>query len=120
MLQVAPGLAGRPIIPACGRVRRLAGGGVRQRRGRAILDEDVQRRHPVGRKEIEALVRILQEQLRAGQDGVVVGTWQIVYSRDHEAFLFEKCELGAYCEERPSVISVAGKVLDRGGPLLGD
>lgn len=74
----------------------------------------------MGRKEIEALIRILQEQLAAGRDSVVTGSWQILYNRDHEAFLFEKCELGAYCEERPSVISLTGKVLDRGGPILGD
>lgn len=74
----------------------------------------------MGRKEIEALIRILQEQLAAGRDSVVTGTWQILYSRDHDAFLFEKCELGTYCEERPSVISVSGKVVDRGGPILGE
>ena len=74
----------------------------------------------MGRKELEALISVLQEQLARGQDGVVMGTWQILFSRDHNAFLFEKCELGAYCEERPSVVSVDGKVLDRGGPLLGD
>ena len=73
----------------------------------------------MGRKELEALIRILQEQLTRN-DGVALGTWQIIYSRDHEAFLFEKCEIGGYCEERPAVVSVAGKVLDRGGPLLGD
>jgi hypothetical protein len=74
----------------------------------------------VGRKELEALIAVLQDQLARGQDGVVMGTWQILYSRDHDAFLFEKCELGGYCEERPSVVSVDGKVLDRGGPLLGE
>jgi hypothetical protein len=74
----------------------------------------------MGRKEIEALVKVLQEQLARGTDNLVVGTWQILYSRDHEAFLFEKCEIGGYCEERPAVISTAGKVLDKGGPLLGD
>jgi hypothetical protein len=74
----------------------------------------------MGRKEIEALIAVLQQQLKLKpQDSVVTGTWQIVYSRDHEAFLFEKCEMGGYCEERPSVISLTGKVLDRGGPLLG-
>ncbi len=72
----------------------------------------------MGRKELEALIRVLQEQLKTA-DGVAIGTWQIIYSRDHGAFLFEKCEIGAYCEERPAVVSVAGKVLDRGGPLLG-
>ena len=73
----------------------------------------------MGRKELEALIAVLQDQLKKGTDNVVVGTWQILFSRDHQAFLFEKCELGAYCEERPSVISLEGKVLDRGGPLLG-
>lgn len=74
----------------------------------------------MGRKELEALIAVLQQELKKGQDGVVVGTWQILYSRDHHAFLFEKCELGGYCEERPSVVSMDGKVLDRGGPLLGE
>jgi hypothetical protein len=74
----------------------------------------------MGRKELEALIAVLQQELKKGQDGVIIGTWQILYSRDHDAFLFEKCELGGYCEERPSVVSVSGKVLDRGGPLLGD
>jgi hypothetical protein len=74
----------------------------------------------MGRKELEALIAVLQQQLKLSpQESVVGGTWQILYSRDHNAFLFEKCEMGGYCEERPSVISVAGKVLDRGGPLLG-
>ncbi len=72
----------------------------------------------MGRKEIEALVRALQGQLEHWGDNVVVGTWTISYSRERGAFLFEKCELGGYCEERPSVISVGGEVLDRGGPLL--
>jgi hypothetical protein len=74
----------------------------------------------MGRKELEALITILQQQLAKGLDGVVVGSWQIVFSRDHQAFLFEKCEIGGYCEERPSVIGLNGKVLDKGGPLLGD
>jgi hypothetical protein len=75
----------------------------------------------VGRKEIEALIAVLQQQLKLSpQESVVTGTWQILYSRDHNAFLFEKCEMGGYCEERPSVISLTGNVLDRGGPLLGE
>ena len=74
----------------------------------------------MGRKELEALIAVLQQQLALGRDGVVVGSWQIGFSRDHNAFLFEKCELGGYCEERPSVIALDGKVLDRGGPLLGE
>lgn len=75
----------------------------------------------MGRKEIEALIAVLQQQLKlAPQDSVITGTWQILFSRDHHAFLFEKCEMGGYCEERPSVIALDGNVLDRGGPLLGD
>ncbi|MBF6600446.1 MAG: hypothetical protein IVW36_08050 [Dehalococcoidia bacterium] len=73
----------------------------------------------MSRKELEALIAVLQQQLAQGQDGVVVGSWQIVFNRDDGAFRFEKCELGAYCEERPSVVALDGKVLDRGGPLLG-
>ncbi|MBI5288727.1 MAG: hypothetical protein HY873_07110 [Chloroflexi bacterium] len=73
----------------------------------------------MGRKEIEALLKVLQEQLDHWKDNVILGTWTITYSRDHGAFLFEKCELGGYCEERPSVISTEGKLLDKGGPLLG-
>lgn len=74
----------------------------------------------MGRKEIEALVAVLQEQLAHWDDNIIVGTWSISYTRDFGAFQFDKCELGGYCEERPSVISTTGKVLDRGGPLLGD
>jgi 2',3'-cyclic-nucleotide 2'-phosphodiesterase (5'-nucleotidase family) len=72
----------------------------------------------VGRKEIEALVQVLRDQLEHWKDNVVVGTWTISFDRDRHAFLFEKCELGAYCEERPSVIALDGAVVDRGGPLL--
>jgi hypothetical protein len=74
----------------------------------------------MGRKELEALIAVLQQQLAQGRDGVVIGSWQIGFNREQNAFLFEKCEIGGYCEERPSVIGLDGKVLDRGGPLLGD
>ena len=74
----------------------------------------------MGRKELEALIAVLQQQLGKGTDGLIVGTWNILFSRDHNAFLFEKCEIGGYCEERPTVISLEGKVLDKGGPLLGN
>lgn len=73
----------------------------------------------VGRKELEALIVVLQQQLARGADSVITGTWSIAFSRDFNAFLFEKCEIGGYCEERPSVINLEGKILDRGGPLLG-
>ena len=74
----------------------------------------------MGRKELEALIAVLQQQLAQGRDGVVIGSWQIGFNREQNAFLFEKCEIGGYCEERPSVIGLDGNVLDRGGPLLGD
>ena len=59
----------------------------------------------MGRKELEALIAVLQQQLAKQQDGVVVGTWNIVYSRDHDAFLFEKCELGAPTAKSARVLS---------------
>ena len=74
----------------------------------------------MGRKEIEALVAVLQAQLKAGAGSIITGTWNITFSREFNAFQFEKCEIGGYCEERPSVISMEGKILDKGGPLLGD
>ncbi len=74
----------------------------------------------MGRKEIEALIAVLQQQLALGREGVIAGTWEITYSREREAFLFDKCEAGGYCAERPSVISMTGAVLDRGGPILDD
>jgi hypothetical protein len=74
----------------------------------------------MGRKEFEALVSILQAQLANANDNVITGSWTITFSKDFNAFMFEKCELGGYCEERPSVISLEGKILDRGGPLLGE
>ena len=74
----------------------------------------------MGRKQLEALIAVLQAQLAAGSDSIITGTWTISFSKDFNAFLFEKCELGGYCEERPSVISVDGNILDRGGPLLGE
>jgi hypothetical protein len=74
----------------------------------------------VGRKEIEALVAVLQQQLALGREGVVLGTWEIHYSRDRQAFLFEKCEAGGYCAERPSIVSLTGDLLDPGGPIIED
>jgi hypothetical protein len=74
----------------------------------------------MGRKELEALIAVLQSQLAEGADNVITGSWTIAFSREHNAFLFEKCEIGGYCEERPSVIDMNGTIVDRGGPLLGD
>lgn len=72
----------------------------------------------MGRREIEALITVLQQQLALGREGAVFGTWEILYSRDRGAFLFDKCEAGGYCAERPSVISLTGEVLDAGGPIV--
>jgi hypothetical protein len=72
----------------------------------------------MGREQLEALIKVLREQLDLGQEGVIIGTWEIKYDKEKKAFVFDKCEFGGYCEERPSVIRTDGKVLDRGGPLL--
>ena len=73
----------------------------------------------MGREQLEALVKVLQQQLAAGTNTVAAGTWDIRYDKERNAFYFDKCEFGGYCEERPAVISVTGEVLDPGGPLLG-
>ena len=72
----------------------------------------------MGREQLQALVSVLEEQLALGRDGVVGGTWEIRYDKEKSAFLFDKCEFGGYCEERPSIIALDGTVLDPGGPLL--
>ena len=72
----------------------------------------------MGKQELEALARVLQEQLALGREGVVTGAWEIRYDKERGAFLFDKCEFGGYCAERPSVIALDGAVLDPGGPLL--
>jgi hypothetical protein len=72
----------------------------------------------MGREQLEALVRILQQQLTAGPENVVVGSWSVRWDKDVGAFYFDKCEWGGYCEERPSVINLAGEVVDKGGPIL--
>ncbi|HEY8489563.1 MAG TPA: hypothetical protein VIO14_01090 [Dehalococcoidia bacterium] len=72
----------------------------------------------MGREQLEALIRVLQQQLEAGTDGVVLGTWTIRYDKERTAFYFDKCEYEGYCQERPAVIAVTGEVLDPGGPLF--
>lgn len=71
----------------------------------------------MGREQLEALARVIEEQLARGRDGVVVGTWEVRYDKERGAFLFDKCEFGGYCEERPSIIGLDGSVLDPGGPV---
>ena len=72
----------------------------------------------MGKEQLEALARIIGEELQKGPGNAVVGSWSIRYDRAREAFMFEKCEDGFYCEERPSVIDLKGNVLDPGGPIL--
>ncbi|KAA0240783.1 MAG: hypothetical protein HUU14_03875 [Dehalococcoidia bacterium] len=72
------------------------------------------------REEIAALIAILQAQLALGQENVIVGSWKIGFDRRRQAFTFDKCENDGYCEERPAVVSLAGEILDPGGPLFGD
>ena len=38
--------------------------------------------------------------------------------KERNAFTFNKCEDGVYCEERPAVITLGGEVIDKGGPLF--
>jgi hypothetical protein len=73
----------------------------------------------VGREQLEALARIIAEQLAAGPENVVVGSWSVRWDKDEQAFYFDKCEWGGYCEERPAKVALGGAVLDPGGPLLG-
>jgi hypothetical protein len=72
----------------------------------------------VGREQLAALARIIQDQLAAGTDNAIVGTWTIRYDGQRQVLYFEKCEDGTYCEERPAVIDLNGTVLDKGGPIL--
>jgi hypothetical protein len=72
----------------------------------------------MGTEQLEALARIINEQLGKGPGNAVVGTWTIRYDGERKVLYFEKCEDGAYCEERPAVISLDGNVVDPGGPLL--
>lgn len=72
----------------------------------------------MGKEELEALIRILQDQLARPEGNLALGAWHIHYDRRRRAFLFDKCEAEGYCEERPAVIAVDGEILDPGGPLL--
>ncbi|HZU77889.1 MAG TPA: hypothetical protein VFA70_14070 [Dehalococcoidia bacterium] len=73
----------------------------------------------MGREQLEALMKVLQRQLELGSASPALGTWDIRFDKERNAFYFDKCEFGGYCEERPAVISLEGEVLDPGGPLLG-
>ena len=72
----------------------------------------------MGKEQLEALARIIAEQLAEGPGNAVIGSWTIRYDDNRGVLYFEKCEDGVYCEERPAVIDLTGKVIDAGGPLL--
>ena len=72
----------------------------------------------MGREQLEALMRVLQEQLESPDQNLAIGTWSIHYDKGRAAFTFDKCENDGYCEERPAVIGINGAVLDKGGPLF--
>ena len=71
----------------------------------------------MGREQLAALLEILRQQLDT-PDTPLIGTWTIEYDKERRVFYFGKCEFGGYCEERPTVVSITGEVLDPGGPLL--
>jgi hypothetical protein len=72
----------------------------------------------MGKEQLEALARIIDAQLAQGPGNAVSGTWTIRYDGNRKVLYFEKCEDGAYCEERPATIDLEGNVLDPGGPLF--
>ena len=72
----------------------------------------------MGREQLSALAKIIEQQLAEGGDNAVVGTWTIRYDGKKSVLYFEKCEDGFYCEERPTVIDLQGNVIDKGGPIL--
>jgi hypothetical protein len=72
----------------------------------------------MGREQLAVLARIIEEQLTYGTESPIVGTWTIRFDGGSSLFYFDKCEFGEYCEERPAIISLAGEVIDRGGPIV--
>jgi len=72
----------------------------------------------MGKEQLAALMRVLEQQQALGSAGVIGGTWNIHFDQTMGAFLFEKCEFADYCEERPAIIALDGTVRDPGGPLL--
>lgn len=72
----------------------------------------------MGKEQLEALIAVLQQQLAEGTANPLIGTWTVEYNKEKQVFYFGKCEFGGYCEERPTVVSVAGELIDRGGPLF--
>jgi hypothetical protein len=74
----------------------------------------------MGKEQLLALMNVLQAQVEGGPSSPIIGTWVIHYDKGRQAFSFDKCEFGEYCEERPAIISLSGEVLDAGGPLFAD
>lgn len=72
----------------------------------------------MGREQLQALAKIIQDQLAEGPNNALTGSWTIRYDGVRKVLYFEKCEDGFYCEERPAVVDLEGNVLDRGGPIL--
>ena len=72
----------------------------------------------MGKKEIAALIEILQRENERNTESHVLGSWTISFDKAKGSFQFDKCENDGYCEERPSVIALDGAVLDPGGPLF--
>ena len=72
----------------------------------------------MGKEQLLALARIIEEQVALGVGNAVTGSWTIRYDGEKQVLYFEKCEDGVYCEERPAVIDLSGQVLDAGGPIL--
>jgi hypothetical protein len=73
----------------------------------------------MGKEQLAALAEIIKRQLDDGAETPLIGTWTVEFNKDKQVFYFGKCEFGGYCEERPTVVSLSGEVVDRGGPLLG-
>lgn len=72
----------------------------------------------MGKEQLAALARIIEQQLQEGPNNAVVGSWTIRFDGKRNVLYFEKCEDGFYCEERPAVIDLEGNVIDKGGPIL--
>ena len=72
----------------------------------------------MGRDEIAALIAILTAEREKGPSSPAIGTWKIQFDKKRGAFIFDKGENDGYCEERPAVIGLDGRILDPGVPLV--
>jgi hypothetical protein len=72
----------------------------------------------MGKEQLDALAKIIAQQMDSAEGNPLIGTWTVEYNKERQVFYFGKCEFGGYCEERPTVISLTGEVIDRGGPLI--